>query len=188
MTTRRKETMKNTIGLVTGSICLVSAVLILFASPAAAKKGKEDRPLFTPTVTAEQAVSIVKDVLPKLAAGKYWVKTGPKGDKKVNVALILEGKIVSKVELNPATGEIMPKGQRIFAEQVSANPEQAVDRVRQAIPNLEVATARLGKDGEWKVELTLKKGVIADINIHSGDGSILTDWGASRESTLSSGM
>lgn len=176
--------MKSALSLVTRSTCLVSAILILLASPAAAKKGKEDRPLFTPTVTAEQAVGIVKDALPKLAAGKYWVKTGPRGDKKMNVALILDGKIVSKVEVNPTTGEIMPKGQRILVEKVTADPEQVVNRVRQAIPKLEVTAARLGKDGEWKVGLALKRGVVAEINVHSGDGSILTDWGASKEATL----
>lgn len=180
--------MKSEIRWVITSICLVSAIVFFFASSVAAKKGKEDRPLFTPVITADQAVGMVTAALPKLAVGKYWVKTGPRGDKKMNVALILDDRIVSRVELNPATGEIMPKGQRIFVEQVSADPEQAVSRVRQAMPNLQVSSARLGKDGEWKVELTLNRGVVAEINVHSGDGSILTDWGASRDATLYPGM
>jgi len=33
------------------------------------------------------------------------------------------------------------------------------------MPNLQVPSARLGKDGEWKVELTLNRWVVAEINV-----------------------
>ena len=56
--------------------------------------------------------------------------------------------------------------------------------VQQALPNLEVASVGLGKDGEWKVDLTLKKAVVASMNVHGGDGSILPDWKAERDATL----
>ncbi|MGO9572673.1 MAG: hypothetical protein ACLP5H_34590 [Desulfomonilaceae bacterium] len=179
--------MKSKIDSMSRSICLAVAVLV-FASPTFAKRGGPGPgpgiPLMTPVITAEQAVGVVTAALPKLATDKYWVRTGPRGDTKLNVALILDGKIVSRVELNPATGEILPKGQAIFVNHISADPDEAVNRVRQVIPNLQVAAARLGKEGEWKVELTLNRAVIADIDVHSRDSSILTDWGASREATL----
>ena len=180
--------MKSEIRSVITSICLVSAIVLLFAASATAKKGGGDIPILTPVITAEQAVGVVTAAFPKLAVGKYWGWRGPAGDRKMNVALILDDRIVSRVELNPATGEIMAKGQRIFVDQISATPEQAISRVRKAMPNLQVSSARLGKNGEWKVELTLNRGVVAEINVHSGDGSILTDWRATREWTLYSGM
>jgi hypothetical protein len=184
--------MKSKIGAASGAICLAVVVMFL-ASSAFAKKGgppmgRPDTPMLTPVITAQQAVEVVKAALPKLAVGNFWVWTGPRGDTKAKVALILDGKIVSRMELNPATSEILAKGQDILVNQVSADPNQAVSKVRGIVPNLEVAAARMGKEGEWKVELTLNNAVVADIDVNSRDGSILTDWGASRESTLYPGM
>ncbi len=126
----------------------------------------------------------MKTALPKVTVGKSFVNTGKRGEKKLEVTLLLDGKIVSKVRLNPATGEIMPKGQDVMVQEVSASPEQAVKIVQQAVPNLEVASVRLGKHGEWKVDLTLKKAVVASMSVHGGDGSILPDWKAERDATL----
>ena len=106
------------------------------------------------------------------------------GEKKLEVTLVLDGKIVSRMRLSPATGEILPKGQETMVYEVTASKEQAVKIVEQAIPNLDVASVSLGKQAEWKVDLTLKKMIIATINVHSGDGSILPDWKASRDASM----
>jgi hypothetical protein len=184
--------MKSKIGTVSGAMCL-AVVAMLFASTAFAKKGgppmgRPDIPILTPLITAQQAVEVVKATLPKLTVGNFWFWTGPRGDTKAKVALILDGKIVSRMELNPATGEILAKGQDVFINQVSADPNQAASKVREIVPNLQVSAARMGKEGEWKVELTFNNAVVADVDVNSRDGSILTDWGASRESTLYSGV
>ena len=184
--------MKSKNGAALGAICM-AVVVMVFASSAIAKKGgppmgRPDMPVLTPVITAQQAVEVVKAALPKLAVGNFWVWTGPRGDTKAKVALTIDGKIVSRMELNPATSEILAKGQDVFVNQVSADPNQAVSRVREVVPNLQVAAVRMGKEGQWKVELTLNSTVVADIDVNSRDGSILTDWGASRESTLYPGM
>lgn len=184
--------MKSKSGAATVAICL-AVVVMLFASSALAKKGgppkgKPDIPILTPLITAQQAVEIVKAALPTLAVGNFWVWTGPRGDTKAKVALTLDGKIVSRMELNPATGEILAKGQDIFVDQVTADPKHAVSKVQEVVPNLKVSAARMGKEGQWKVELILNSAVVADIDVNSRDGSILTDWGASRESTLYPGI
>ena len=127
---------------------------------------------------------MVKAALPRLAVGDFWVGTGPRGDTKAKVALTLDGKIVSRMELNPTTSDILARGQDIFVNQVSADPNQAVSRVKQAVPSLQVSAARMGKEGQWKVELTFNSAVVAEVDVNSRDGSILTDWGASKESTL----
>ena len=178
--------MKKKVGSVLRMMVLISAIIGLVATLAMAKKNKDnDKGSYvTPTVTAEQAMSVVKAALPKLTVGKGFVKTGKRGEKKLEVTLILDGKIVSRVRLNPATGEILPKGQEILVYQVSASQEQAVRIVQQAIPNLEVASVSLGKQGEWKVDLTLKKAVVAGMSVHGGDGSILPDLKASRDASL----
>jgi uncharacterized membrane protein YkoI len=173
--------MKKKVTSVLLATVFLLAVTILIAASAEAKKKKDKGPYMTPTITAEQAITAVKAALPKITAGKCFVKTGKRGEKNLEVALVLDGKIVSKVRLNPSTGEILSKGQKMMVQQVLASQEQAVKIVQQAIPNLEVASVQLGKQGEWKVDLTLKKAVIASIKVHGGDGSILPDWKASRD-------
>jgi hypothetical protein len=176
--------MKTRINSAALAAVVLLAVSLLFATSAAAKKNGDKGSYIKPTMTAEQAISAVKAAIPKVTVGKSFVKTGKRGEKKLEVTLVLDGKIVSRVRLNPGTGEIMPKGQEVLAQEVSAAPEQAVKIVQQALPNLEVASVKLGKHGEWKVDLTLKKAVVASMSVHGGDGSILPDWKAERDATL----
>lgn len=176
--------MKTRINSTVLAVVILLAVSLLFGTSAVAKKNGDKGSYIKPTITAEQAISAVKAALPKVSVGKSFVKTGKRGEKKLEVTLVLDGKIVSRVRLNPGTGEIMPKGQEVLAQEVSASPEQAVKIVQQAIPNLEVASVKLGKHGEWKVDLTLKKAVVASMSVHGGDGSILPDWKAERDATL----
>lgn len=157
-------------------VCLVASV-----SFAKDKKGKG---VYTPpTVTAEQAMAVVKDALPRLTAGSAIVKTGKRGDKKMEVPLLLDGNIVSKMRINPLTGEIMPKGVKTEATSVSASPEQAVNIVRQALPNLEVTTVSLDKQGNWKVDLALKKALVAHIKVNGTNSTIMPDAKATRDAT-----
>lgn len=154
-------------------VALVAAMIGLIVTVAMAKdKGR----YITPTITAEQAVSTVQAALARLTVGSSIVKTDKRGEKKLEVMLQLDGNTVSKIHLNPATGEILPKGQKVLAYTVSASLEQAVKIVQQALPNLEAASVSLGKKGEWKVDITLKKIiVVATIKVDGGNGSILPD-------------
>jgi hypothetical protein len=177
--------MKGKVTLVSMKVMVVLAVTILFAASAMAKGGKEGPVSYTePTITAEQAISKVKAVLPNLTVGKRFVKTGKRGEKNLEVTLVLDGQIVSRVKLNPSTGEIMPKGQEVFVQNVSVSQEQAGNIVKEAIPKLEVGSARLGKHGEWIIDLTLNKVAVASVAVHGGNGSILPDWKASKDAAL----
>lgn len=158
------------------------AVLTRFAVSAEAGKDKDSN--ITPTITAEQAIISVKAALPKLTAGKCFVKTGKKGEKKLEVTLVLEEKIVSHIRLNPATGEIIPRGCELLTSEALASQGQALKIVQEAIPYLDVASVQLGEKGEWKVGLTFKKAVVASIRVHGGNGSILPDCKASKDSTI----
>jgi hypothetical protein len=169
--------MKKKVGSMLRTVVLAVAIIGLVATLASAKgkKEKEKGIYIAPTITAEQAVSTVKAALPRLTVGNSFVKTGKRGEKKLEVPLVLDGNIVSRMRLNPATGEILPKGLDIMTYTVSPSPEQAVKIVQQALPNLEVASASLGKEGEWNVDLTVKKAVVAHISVHGFTGSILPD-------------
>ena len=175
--------MKNKIDLAI-TIMWMTAAAVFCVSSASAQKAGKGIPVSVPVILAEQAADAVTQALPKMTVGKYWVWTGKRGDTKAKVALTLDGNIVSRIELNPATGEILAKGQDIFANEVFIDKDKSINIVRQALPNLQVVAARLGKDGEWKVELALNKAVVAEVDVNSRDGTLLTDWGASREATL----
>lgn len=163
---------------------MVVAIIGLIVTVASAKGKKEKATFVAPTITAEEAIGKVKAALPNLTTGNSYVKTGKRGEKKLEVPLILDGKIISRIRLNPETGEILPKGMEIMVYTVSASPEQAVKIVQQAIPNLEIASVSLGKQGEWKVELTLKKTAVAYINVDGKTGVIIPDWKANRDASF----
>jgi hypothetical protein len=137
-----------------------------------------------PAITAEQAASAVKGTLPKLNAGKSFVKTGEHGKKKLEVPLVLDGKIVSRIKLDPASGEVMARGQKIPVHNVTVSQELATKVVQQAIPKLEVASVRLGEHGEWKVDLTLRKAVVACVSVRGVDGYILPDRETTRDAAI----
>ncbi len=129
--------MQNKISLAKMTLCMTIAV-VLCASSASAQKGRRDIPVAAPVISAEQATEAVTQALPKMTVGRFWVWTGKKGDTKAKVALTLDSNIVSRIELNPATGEILAKGQDVFTNQVSIDKDKSVNTVRQALPNLQV--------------------------------------------------
>ncbi len=66
------------------------------------------------------------------------------------------GKIVAKVRLNPAPGEILTKGEKAFIRKLSVTPEQAVKAVQGVVNQVPMGADWLGKQGEWKVPLLYK--------------------------------
>lgn len=179
--------MKNKINSASSVTVIVLALTMLWATFAGAQPGKKGGGMgsyIKPVITAEQAITAVKAALPSITAGKTIVKTGKRGEQILDVTLVLNGTIVSRVKLNPATGEIMTKGQDVIVQGVFASQGQATKIVQEAIPRLEVASVHLGKEGQWIVDLTLNKAVVASIGVHGGNGSILPDWKAFQDAAL----
>jgi len=163
----------------------VLAMALLCTGSALAKKDKKGGgPQVPPVVTAEQAKATVSAAIPKLSVGKSFTKQGKQGDIKLEVPLALEGKIVAKVRLNPATGEILTKGQQAFVQKLSVTPEQAAKAVQGVVNEVQVGAAWLGKQGEWKVPLLYKGALVAEMGVHGQEGSILPDWKASKDATM----
>jgi hypothetical protein len=164
---------------------IVLAMALLCTGSALAKKDKKGGgPQVPPVITAEQAKGTVSAAIPKLSVGKPFTKQGKQGDIKFEVPLSLEGKIVAKVRLNPATGEILTKGQKAFVQKLSVTPEQAAKAVQAVVNEVQVGAAWLGKQGEWKVPLLYKGAIVAEMGVHGQDGSILPDWKASKDATM----
>jgi hypothetical protein len=158
------------------------AIALLCAGPALAKKGKKGGgPQVPPIITAEQAKGTVSAAIPNLSVGKPFTKQGKRGDIKLEVPLMLEGKIVAKARLNPVTGEVLLKGQKSWAQKLSVTPEQAAKTVQGMVSELQVGAAWLGKQGEWKVPLLYKGSVVAEMSVHGQNGSVLPDWKAARD-------
>jgi hypothetical protein len=166
-------------------LIVVLTLALLGAWPALAKKDKGGGgPQISPVITAEQAKTAVSGAIPKLAVGKPYTKQGKQGDIKFEVPLTLESKIVAKMRLNPATGEILTKGQNPFVQKLSVTPEQGTKAVESMVKELQVGPSWLGKQGEWKVPLLYKGAIVAEMGVHGQDGSILPDWKASKDATM----
>ncbi len=164
---------------------VVVALILMCANAAWAKKEKGGGgPQVPPVITAEQAKATVTAALPKLAVGKPYSKTGKQGDIKLEVPLTLENKIVARVRVNPATGEILTKGQRVQIQKLSVTPEQASQAVAGLVKEFQTGAPWLGKQGEWKVPLLYKGAVVSDISVHGQNGTILPDWKASKDATM----
>jgi hypothetical protein len=164
---------------------VVLAGAILAAGPVYAKKDKGGGgPQIPPVITADQAKATVTAAVAKLSLGKPYTKQGKQGDIKLEVPLLAEGKVVGRVRLNPLTGEILTKGQKIQAPKLSVSPDEAVKTVQAILPKLQVGAAWLGKGGEWKVPLLYQGAIIAEMGVHGQNGSILPDWKASKDATM----
>ncbi len=173
--------MKTAIRAMTG----ILAIALLCAVPALAKKDKGGGGAqIPPVITSDQAKAAVGSAFSKLTAGNPYSKQGKQGDIKLEVPLLLEGKIVAKVRLNPVTGEILLKGQKDLSRKLSVTPEQATKTVQGMMSEAQVGAAWLGKQGEWKVPLLYKGAVVAEIGVHGQNGSILPDWKASKDATM----
>jgi len=166
------------------AVVIVLAGVILGAGPALAKKDKGGGPQIPPVITADQAKATVTAVVSKLSLGKPYTKQGKQGDIKLEIPLMVEGKVVGRVRLNPLTGEILTKGQKIQAPKLSVSPDEAVKTVQMVLPKLQVGPAWLGKSGEWKVPMLYQGAIIVEIGVHGQDGSILPDWKASKDATM----
>ena len=148
------------------------------------KKNKGGGPQIPPVVTADQAKATVLPRCPNSSLGKPYTKQGKKGDIKLEVPLLAEGKIVGRVHLNPLTGEILTKGQKIQAPKLSVSPDEAVKTVQTVLSQLQVGAAFLGKEGEWKVPLLYQGAIIVEMGVHGQNGSLLPDWKASKDATM----
>lgn len=166
-------------------VLMLVAVLLLATTAAWAKKDKGGGgPQIPPVITAAQAKTTVAAALPKLALGKPFTKTGKQGDIKLEVPLTLEDKIVARMRLNPATGEILTKGQRVFIQKLTITPEQAGQTVQGLVRELQTGAPWLGKQGDWKVPLLYKGAVVSEMSVHGQNGSILPDWKASKDAAM----
>ncbi len=169
----------------TVSACVgIVAISLLLNLPAFAKKDKGQAYQIQPTITAEQAKAAVTSALPQLSLGKPFTKQGKRGDIKLEIPLMWEGKVVGRMRLNPLTGVVLVKGQKLEVQKLSVAPEQATAAIQKIMPNLQVGSAWLGKQGEWKVPLLYQGAVITEISVHGQNGSILPDWKAAKDVSL----
>lgn len=166
------------------AVVIMLAGVILAVGAAEGKKKKGGGPQIPPVITADQAKATVSAAIPSLSLGKPYTKQGKHGDIKLEVPLLVDGKIVGKVRLNPITGEILTKGQKFQAPKLSVSPEEAAKTVQTVLPKLQVGPAWLGKSGEWKVPLLYQGAIIVEMGVHGQNGAILPDWKASKDATM----
>ena len=137
-----------------------------------------------PVITAAQATAAANAAITKLTLGKLYTKQGAQ-EVLLEAPLQMDASIVGRVRLNPSNGEILARGQRAMAQQVSVTLEEAGKSLLAILPKIQVgAGAWLGPEGQWKVPLVYQGAIISELEVNSKDAAILPDWGASRDVSL----
>jgi len=134
--------------------------------------------LTQPVITAAQATAAASAAITKLTLGKLYTKQGAQ-EVLLEAPLQLDASIVGRVRLNPSNGEILTKGQRGMAQQVSVTPEEAGKALLAILPKIQVGGgAWWGREGNWKVPLVYQGAIISELEVNSRDAAIMPDRGA----------
>lgn len=63
--------------------------------------------------TAPAAVKTASDALAGLSAGQVWTRIAPRGEQQVQATLLFQGKVVARLEFDPATGSLLARSQHL---------------------------------------------------------------------------
>lgn len=126
-----------------------------------------------PGISAEKAMEIVERELPRMRAGDGKAEQNRQGDTKVIVPIMKDKMVVAKIKVNPLTGEIIPKGYRIFTPKMDISPLEAESAVESIIPRLTVGNPWQSVNRHWKVPLVLDGTVIAEVRVDGWKGEIV---------------
>jgi uncharacterized membrane protein YkoI len=126
-----------------------------------------------PVISAENAISIVKNNLSKFRTGNVKISEGRSGIKSINVSLLFEDKVITEIRVNPENGEIIPKGYRTYYPKVLVSESEAVNIVNKALSKVKIGNPWLSVDKKWRVPLVLNNSIIAEVSVDGKSGKIL---------------
>jgi len=126
-----------------------------------------------PIISAEEAISIVKNNLSKFRIGDAKISEGKSGVKSINVSLIFENKVITVIRVNPQNGEILPKGYRTYYPKVLLSESEAINIFNKAISKIQIGNPWLSVSRKWKVPLVLNRSVIAEVSVDGTSGQII---------------
>ncbi len=155
---------------------------------------------------APAAVRTATDAVAGFSPGQVWVKTAPRGERQVQATILSGGKEVARLEFDPTTGALLPRGLRPPpARPVTVDseapapapvdpshaggavaPEGLKARLPEIIRGLRVGPGAevMGREGLWKVPLIFENRIVAELRV-SGDGRrVIQDFGAARDAAI----
>ncbi|MCX7769901.1 MAG: hypothetical protein N2202_02340 [Proteobacteria bacterium] len=147
--------------------------LIVFVKFSQSQELKAHHNVFTPKVSSDEAIEIVRKNIPMLTVGSVYLSKGKSGIKSLDVPLEIKGKKISIIRLNPQTGEILPKGYRTYYPESKISEDFALKRVEEILPALKVGSPWLGIDKNWKVPLVLDGTVISEVFVNAEKGELV---------------
>lgn len=127
----------------------------------------------TPKVSAKEAMQIVEKSIKDFTVGEAYITSGKDGVKSIDVLILLKGNVVSKIRVNPQTGEILPKGYRTWFTKTLITERDAVAKVNKVLNNLKVGNPWQGVNKQWKVPFVLNGSVIAEVHVDGKNGIII---------------
>lgn len=155
------------------NICFLFFVILLWAKLCYPENFKAHHNVFTPKISANEAINIVKKDLPNFNVGDVSISRGKSGIKSIDVGITKNNKKITKIRINPQTGDVLPKGYRTYYPEVLISEKEAVLKVEKLLPNIKVGNPWLGIDKNWKVPLILDGTIIAEVLVNADNGSIV---------------
>lgn len=134
---------------------------------------KAHRNVYTPKISALEAINIVKKDLPNFNVGEVNISKGKSGIKSLDIIITNYGKKITKIRLNPQTGDVLPKGYRTYYPEILISEQQGIKKVEKILPVLKVGNPWLGIDKKWKVPLILDGTVISEVLVDADSGKII---------------
>jgi hypothetical protein len=128
--------------------------------------------VYSPKVSASEAINIVKKELVNFRTGEVSVSKSKSSIKSIDVYIKNSEKSITKIRLNPQTGDILPKGYRTYYPEVLISEEDALKKVEKVLPVVKIGNPWLGVDKNWRVPLILDGSVIAEVIVNGDNGQI----------------
>ncbi|WP_456426686.1 hypothetical protein [Desulfurobacterium sp.] len=138
------------------------------------------------TTKVQEAIEAVREAKPFFTAGKEWQVINPKGDIELKGAVVYEGRIVSVLKFDPATGTVLPEGFTIPARNVNVSPELLRKEHERIVKELVPLDGVEYREPErcWVVPLSFKGKIVGKVKVSEDGRFIIPDYPAEREAGL----
>lgn len=156
-------------------IILLFFTFVLYSKFCYSENLKDNRNVYNPKISASEAITIVKKTLPDLKIGEVIVSKGKSGVKSLDVIITKNDKKITKIRINPQTGDVLPKGYRTYYPEVLITEKDAIKKVENLLPIIKVGNPWLGINKNWRVPLILNNTVVSEVTVNADNGEIVTN-------------
>ncbi len=164
-------------GIIIGMLVLLGVTVLpaLAESKKERWEYKERKEYTTPKISASEAKRAVEASRPRWRVGAVHQKQKKEGIE-VRVLIRNEEGTITKMGIDPMTGEILPRSIETHGREVLLSKEEITKKVEAILPNIVVGDrAWLGKRGRyWRIPLFWDGMLVSTVKVDTLTGKLLT--------------